>query len=404
MLESKGATMKFFKVRHLFIIFFIALLFLVTCSQVSSRESTVSAQFQVYDGQLGSHNSRLIGDQYYVDFFRFEAINGQEVVLDLSSQDFDTYLIVLSPSEKIITNDDYEGSLNISHLQFLTDESGDWYIMVTSYEEKETGVYKLSIDSHHQFSPDSTFALDPNIDRRVFQRNQPQPPPPPPPSPPEIRYDEYPELATPPAIGLDEYPEFPWPPPKSSAVMIIPNELLMKPIDHPINLFEVENGLSTALGSCGYDEKTYYAVPRGFAIVTRIEKIDPDGMPKESQERWSIEIKPLRTFSLSAYARALFTANPGYYRVIVFIVTPLPFNQTDEYISRREAVEWLRAGMNSLPASIGELGYTSDYKCTVLIYEFEQLESEKDAILKIPGRLSAKTHLEKAHIWEMLEK
>ena len=204
-------------------------------------------------------------------------------------------------------------------------------------------------------------------------------------------------------------PEFPLPAPPASATIILPSYFFKtkaKANEEAIYLKDIAQILNNSLVAAGYFEKSYFAVPDGFAIVTRLEQINFDGTPKQSSERWATVVEPLRKLSLRRYLEALFTANPGYYRIIVFIVTPHPFSQTAPEINRDEAEAWLRKGVNTLPKSIGQQIYSSDYNITALIYEFEQpsgFEEDKVNII-IPGRLDAKSHLLKAGLWNALEK
>ena len=93
-------------------------------------------------------------------------------------------------------------------------------------------------------------------------------------------------------------------------------------------------------------------MPDGFALVTRLEQIRPDGTPLDPPDRWSAEVGPVRQFNLRTILRALFTANPGYFRILVFVATPHPFNQSDEEVRREEAVAWLQEGMSWLPGAV----------------------------------------------------
>ena len=197
-------------------------------------------------------------------------------------------------------------------------------------------------------------------------------------------------------------PEFLWPPPTWSASAEIPAEFFGSQSGELLRLRHVERRLHAALEACEYFEKSYYSVPGGFAMVTRLEQINRDGTSKEPPDRWAVEVQPLRKFSLKAYLVALFTANPGRYRIIVFIVTPHPFSQTDVKVSRDEAMAWLGSGLNRLPDEIGRLEYTEKHECTALIYEFEQANPDEPAELKDPSDLQGRTHLERAKLWEAL--
>lgn len=203
-------------------------------------------------------------------------------------------------------------------------------------------------------------------------------------------------------------PKFPLPAPPASATIVLPRHFFSKREEEEnrnVYLDDVDKILSNALNSAGYFEKSYYAVPDGFAIVTRLEQINFDGTPKRGLERWATKVLPLRYFDLEQYILALFTSNPGYYRVIVFIVTH-PFYQEGPEINHDEATAWLREGLNTLPRSIGKQSFSLGHTSTALIYEFEQSSrSEQGEVnIKIPGRLEARTHLVKAGLWTTLEK
>ena len=109
----------------------------------------------------------------------------------------------------------------------------------------------------------------------------------------------------------------------------------------------------------------------------------------ELPDRWAVDAKPLQTFAPLAYLKKLFTANAGYYRIIVFIVTPHPFSQSDAEVTENEATAWLRGGVNVLPQSIGDGVYSERYTTTALIYEYERIGASDEPLLKTPGRLPA---------------
>jgi hypothetical protein len=198
-------------------------------------------------------------------------------------------------------------------------------------------------------------------------------------------------------------PRFPWPPPQASAAEIIPRRLLEVQAG-PTRLRDVDRRISEALEQNGYYDSSYYAVPAGFALVTRMEQIESDATSKRGRERWALTTSRLVRFSLSSYLAALFRATPGYYRVIVFLVTPYPFAQSAAEVTQEEAMKWLSEGFNCLPGSIGDLDYSAEgYACTALIYEFERAAETEGARIQLPGRIPGRTHLVKAGIWEVLE-
>jgi len=197
----------------------------------------------------------------------------------------------------------------------------------------------------------------------------------------------------------DEIPRFEWPAPKPSAYMTLPRSLL---VHGPSFIFQIASTLENALEKAGYSERSYYSVPDGFALVSRIEQITQTGEPKMPYERWSIDLKPPHVFSLRSYFSSLFTATPGKYRVIAFVVTPHPVITTGESPDFTTSKDWLWSGSNKLPTSIRNLRFSDEYSCTALIYEFDRATSDSAVTLRVPGSLTGKMHLEKAAIWQAL--
>ena len=185
-----------------------------------------------------------------------------------------------------------------------------------------------------------------------------------------------------------EPPAFPWPPPIPSARLVIARETFAQ--DATFGQFSIH--LESALNATGYAEMSYYGVPHGIAVVTRLEHIHPDGHPFDGPERWLVDDKYLRHFSLIDYVERLFAVDEGYYRIVVFIVTDQPFTSTNRSITSTEAGLWLADGLNTLPASLGEQPLSSVDRCTALIYEFEKSHGES-AHLLIPSPMEARQHL-----------
>lgn len=196
-------------------------------------------------------------------------------------------------------------------------------------------------------------------------------------------------------------PAFPWPPPRASATQIIPLEFFVGDEGQMPTLGFAAERIEAALGTAGYYERSYFHAPEGFALATRLERINGDGTPKAGSERWLIEMTPVSVFSPYEYLRALFTARPGYYRIIVFVVST-PFSQSPETISREAAEMWLVEGANKLPRAIAAREFTEDHLCTALIYEFVK-PSDVDLPRQLtPSRHQGREHLQKAHLWQAL--
>jgi hypothetical protein len=196
-----------------------------------------------------------------------------------------------------------------------------------------------------------------------------------------------------------DIPQFQFPPPRASAAGQVPRELLVGDLSHP-RLKDVEASLSDAFERCGYGDKSFYAVPDGFAMASRLEQINADGTP--GSDRWSLDVTPVRQFSVRDYVRALFHARPGHYRVVVFMITNHPFTQRATTVKSKEASAWVRSGMNMLPREIGDRAFGADYLCTALIYEFRTVGGG-EAIFVEPSELTGRDHLQRSGLLAALQ-
>ena len=201
--------------------------------------------------------------------------------------------------------------------------------------------------------------------------------------------------------GIDGIPMLPsWPPPTASANTEITRDLLTR-ANVRTTLQDVADRLLTALDRAGYAERSFYAVPQGFALVSRMEQIYPDGRPREGDARWPVKAAPPPIFSLASYLRALFSTNPGFYRVIAFVITNRPFVQGAAK-GDNPPRQWVWAGANRLPTVVGFADYTSEYSCTALVYEFQRVSNSRDASVVLPGTLPGRTHLDRARLLSAL--
>jgi len=162
-------------------------------------------------------------------------------------------------------------------------------------------------------------------------------------------------------------PQFPWPPPTPSARVTIPIESFYLNDDYG----SISDELTQALDSRGYVEKSYYGVPNGFAVVTRLERFYQNGLPFAGPDRWVISDPEIR--SIGDYLQALLRLDQGYFRVIVFVFTDQPFaTAASSTVTSELANAWLDAGDNDLPILVREQPTPRSAKCTMLIYEFSK--------------------------------
>src|SRR5207342_3601252 len=134
--------------------------------------------------------------------------------------------------------------------------------------------------------------------------------------------------------------------------------------------------LRAALSPAGYDELGYFAVPDGFAAVTRLERIKETGEPVTDRSRWQMTVPSNPSFSLFDYLKALLTAQTGHFRVIAFVVTSAPFTASPGDVDAVNALRWAQTGRNALPSSLGSQPLTAEYSVTALVYEFSKIRGE----------------------------
>jgi hypothetical protein len=213
----------------------------------------------------------------------------------------------------------------------------------------------------------------------------------PPPKPP------VPPTSTPTSpVGL---PAFPWPPPRYSAYSTIAREWVAPGVSPTLG--SSARRLETAFDAAGYGERSYYWIPGGFVLVSRIEQIQADAAPVASPARWAVNTPPVKSGVID-YIRALFNAPPGFYRVIVFTVTDQDFAAANRPPASSEARSWITAGSLRLPETVGKLPYSERHYTTALIYEFERSAAQPEARVRMPSNSPGRVHLEKAGLWQAL--
>lgn len=193
-------------------------------------------------------------------------------------------------------------------------------------------------------------------------------------------------------------PEFPWPPPEPTSSVSLKRDLLANGNG---KLGDVADHMVSALAEVGYSEKSFYAVPGGFALVTRLEQIEPDGTPLPEPGRWSQAPPPSKIFSLGAFFGSLFNAPVGNYRVIAFIVTDQPF-VTDGEVSAEEMEGFLAGGLSWLPEVIRARDFTAGHVGTALIYQFRKAGLYGDPVLNPDGAPTAQAQLDRTGIFSSL--
>jgi hypothetical protein len=193
-------------------------------------------------------------------------------------------------------------------------------------------------------------------------------------------------------------PYFPWPPPQ-----LYQNQTLIEQLSTSSHtLGDVNAWLRQALQANSYEQRSYFQVPNGFALVTQLEQFKTDGTPKAGPDRWKDYPVQENFEGVWDYLKSLVMPTPGNFRIFVFIVTDQPYGHSSQRVGKEEAVGWLSNGLNRLPPKIASMPLNSHHYLDVLIYEFEAPQSTKICQQKWPGIVNAQTHLKNSGIAKSL--
>ena len=195
------------------------------------------------------------------------------------------------------------------------------------------------------------------------------------------------------SLQQSQLPQFPWPPPQCGNVKSSKVEQSKK-----ATLGDAERQLAAALDLNGYSNRSYFAVPGGFAIVTQLEQFDPEtGKPKEGKVRWLDY--PVREFSnLLEYFETLILPKPADCRLFLLMVLDTTYQANGKAPTHEEVSDWLEQGSRTgLPAIVKKCPLNDNFSYNVHVYEFRTFVTDKhNHRLQCKGTLNAGDHLKRA--------
>jgi hypothetical protein len=98
---------------------------------------------ETYQGELDPDDQEVSG--VFRDTYEVDVLPGQRLIVDLRSDEFDTFLRVLDPDGEGEENDDYGEETGHSHLEVLALKEGTYSIQVTSFSPGSSGAYVLQV-------------------------------------------------------------------------------------------------------------------------------------------------------------------------------------------------------------------------------------------------------------------
>jgi hypothetical protein len=135
----------------------MALCFLEPCgfrAAAMSRRQGVGPGGMEVEGEIISEAVRRgslgLGDEQtreggLFDVYRIQVEEGQRIIVDLRSQDFETSLSVVTPGGERRSSDNNDMEVGHSHIDWVAPEDGSYRIVVTAFDPRQSGDYFLHL-------------------------------------------------------------------------------------------------------------------------------------------------------------------------------------------------------------------------------------------------------------------
>ncbi len=202
---------------------------------------------------------------------------------------------------------------------------------------------------------------------------------------------------------IQDVPGLSWPLPAPSGRIVLPSQTGAWAQQRGLTLGDVAGQVQAAMTAAGYLERSYFPVPEGFALVTRVEQIEADGAPKAAPARWNVESPGAGDSFFTKVLKGMTGAPSGLYRMFIFVVTTDEHSPTGNEPSYSDAKGWFVRGAAGLTDAQAVRRVTARHRMSVLVYEFKTYGSRNVKAL-LPGKLACETHLEKAGLWSGLSR
>lgn len=114
---------------------------------IAQPPKPVSIDGEPIAGRLTLNSNILPADNSYFDAYSFEGVEGQQVEILMSSNQFDSYLILLAPDGSDLVQDDDGGGNTNARIAITLPTAGTYTVFANSYSAGEVGTYNLQISS-----------------------------------------------------------------------------------------------------------------------------------------------------------------------------------------------------------------------------------------------------------------
>jgi len=122
----------------------------VQAGKVGLLEPTTTPQLQIDAPRITasfSHQDETLPDGSYFQVYEFQGQAGQNVVIEMKSQQVDPYIVLFDPQGRQIADDDDSGGGKNALIRTRLPLSGTYTLYVNSYEAGKIGSYTLALRS-----------------------------------------------------------------------------------------------------------------------------------------------------------------------------------------------------------------------------------------------------------------
>jgi len=104
-------------------------------------------------GKLTDKSSVLPEDNSFFDLYSFEGKAGQQITIEMKSEEIDPYLILLGPNQRDIAQDDDGAGSKNARITVRLPADGTYTLVANSYEASELGAYTLELKASAPTEP-----------------------------------------------------------------------------------------------------------------------------------------------------------------------------------------------------------------------------------------------------------
>ncbi|GAB4379324.1 MAG: hypothetical protein Kow00121_33250 [Elainellaceae cyanobacterium] len=97
------------------------------------------------EGKLDEESNVLPSDNSFYNAYTFEGTAGQQITVELNSNEFNSYLILLTPEGENFAQDDDSAGESNSRLEVTLPADGTYTILANTFNSGETGAYTLKV-------------------------------------------------------------------------------------------------------------------------------------------------------------------------------------------------------------------------------------------------------------------